>query len=123
VYVLGEVLRPGRFEFRTGERVIHALADGGGLTGKARETGVILLRREGDGKDHVYRLDFEGLHARMVPQDIYLQPGDVVFVPKSRYGTVQEFASGFLDVVSRAATTAVSVEVLRSRTQALTVAR
>jgi protein involved in polysaccharide export with SLBB domain len=123
VYVLGELNRPGRFDFRPGERVIHSLAEAGGMTGKAREDGIILLRREPDGKDHVYRLDFSHLFAAIAPKDIYLQPGDLVFVPKSRYKTAYDFAFDFVDILSRSATTALIFDELSRRTQSLTIAR
>jgi len=123
VYVLGEVLHPGRFDFKTGERVLHALADGGGMTSKARENSVMLLRREPDGTDHAYRLDFARLHEVLSPKDIYLQPGDLVFVPKSRFSTASDFAITLLDVLGRASTTALVVDNLQSRARNLTVAR
>lgn len=121
VYVLGELNKPGRVDFRTGERVIHALADGGGMTNKAREDGIILLRREPDGKDHVYRLDFSQLFAQVVPKDIYLQPGDVVFVPKSKYKTAYEFAADFVDILQRSSTSALVINELKRRTQVISV--
>lgn len=123
VYVLGQVARPGRFDFHTGERVLHALADGGGMIDGARENDIILMRREADGADHVYQLDFSHMHQRLAPKDIYLMPGDVVFVPKSRFKTVSEFALTFLDVLGRTSTTALVVDDLGRRTGALTIAR
>lgn len=123
VYVLGEVLRPGRLDFRVGDRVLHAVALGGGMTGNARESNVILLRRESDGRDHAYALDFGRIHDRMAPRDIYLQPGDVVFVPKSRLRTVTEVAVAILDVLGRSTNTALVVDDLSNRTRALTVTR
>lgn len=122
VYVLGEVVRAGRYDFRTGERVLHAVADAGGMKSGARQSSIVLLRRETDG-DHAYRLDFSQIHGPLAPKDIYLQPGDVVFVPKSRYKTVYEFASDFLDVLGRAATTTLVIEYLNERTRNLTIAR
>jgi polysaccharide export outer membrane protein len=123
VYVLGEVLRPGRMDFRVGDRVLHAVAQGGGMTAGARENSVILLRREPDGRDHAYALDFGRIHERLAPKDIYLQPSDVVFVPKSRLKTATEVAAALLDVLSRGATTALVIDDLTDRTRALTVAR
>jgi polysaccharide export outer membrane protein len=123
VYVLGEVGRPGRMDFRVGDRVLHAVAQGGGMTGSARENSVILLRRETDGRDHAYALDFGRIHERLAPKDIYLQPGDVVFVPKNRLKTATEVAAAILDVLSRGATTALVVDDLTDRTRSLTVAR
>lgn len=121
VYVLGEVVRPGRFEFHVGERVLHAVAEGGGMTGSARESNVILVRRETDGTDHAYALDFGRIHDRIAPKDIYLQPNDIVFVPRNRLRTVTEVAGALLDVLSRGATTALAADELSNRTRALSV--
>lgn len=123
VYVLGEVRAGGRYVYSTGDRVLHALALAGGMTDAARENGIVLLRRESDGRDHVYRLDFARLYAGVAPSDIYLQPGDVVFVPRSRFRTVTEFAKELLDVLGRASTTALVVTDLSNRTRALTISR
>lgn len=123
VYVLGDVVRPGRFDFRAGERVLHALADAGGMTSKARENSIMLMRREADGTDHAYRLDFSMMHLHLSPKDIYLQPGDVVFVPKSRFSTASDFAITLLDVLGRASTTALVVDNLQSRARSVSIAR
>lgn len=123
VYVLGEVLRPGRLDFKPGDRVLHAVAHGGGMTGSARETSIILMRREDDGRDHAYALDFSQIHDRLAPQDIYLQPGDVVFVPKNRLRTATDFATAILDVLSRASNTALAINDIIDRTGTLTVQR
>jgi hypothetical protein len=50
-----------------------------------------------------------------------LQPGDVVFVPKSKYKTAYEFAADFIEILGRTSTTALVIEELRSRTRNLTV--
>jgi len=121
MYVFGEVSKPGRYDFRGGDRVIHALAQGGGMLGTARENAVILLRREPDGVDHAYQLDFGRLHDRVVPQDITLRPGDVIFVPKSRFRTLTDFAKEFLDVLGRSATTTLVLNDLSDRTRSLTI--
>jgi polysaccharide export outer membrane protein len=121
VYVFGEVSRPGRYDFRGGDRVVHALAQGGGMLATARESAVTLLRSEADGADHVYQLDFGRLHDRVVPQDITLRPGDVIFVPKSRFRTITDFAKEFLDVLGRSATTTLVLKDLSDRTRSLTI--
>jgi polysaccharide export outer membrane protein len=123
VYVIGEVLRPGRMDFRPGDRVVHAIALGGGMTASARENTVILLRTEADGKDHCYALDFSQFYRKMPPQDVHLQPGDVVFVPKNRLRTVTEVGTAIMDVVGRAALTALVIDDLQSRTRALSTTR
>jgi polysaccharide export outer membrane protein len=121
VYVVGQVRNPGRFEFEYGDRVIHALGRAGGMQDHARENGLVLVRREPDGRDHAYRLDFSSVHRFIAPGDIHLQPSDVVFVPKDRFSTFSEFATGFLDVINKALTSGVLVDqLLRERTISIT---
>ena len=123
VYVFGQVHASGRFPFYPGDRVVHSLALAGGLLDTAKENGVILLRRDLDGTDHVYRLDFSHLVDKLAPQDIFLQPGDVVFVPKSVFRTFTDFANEFLDVVQRSLTSALVARDLQHRVTTLSVGR
>ena len=125
VYVLGQVRNPGRFAFGSGDRVVHSLVLAGGLMETARENSIILMRRDPEGTDHAYRLDFARLHQALAPKDIYLQPGDLVFVPKSRFRTFTDFAKEFLDVAQRTAITALLVDDLawRQRVENVSVAR
>jgi len=126
VYVLGQVRSGGgRFQFLPGDRVLHAVALAGGMLDTARENGVILVRRDPGGPDHAYRLDFSHIHHKLAPQDIYLQPGDVVYVPKSRFRTFTDFAKEFLDVVQRATVSTLLIDDLlfRERVQSISVGR
>lgn len=123
VYVVGQVRNPGRFEFEYGDRVFHALGRAGGMQDRAREAGIVLVRREADGRDHAYHLDFSKVHHFVAPGDIHLQPGDVIFVPKDRFSTFTEFATQLLDVVNKALTSGVLVDQLldiRVRTLSIT---
>ena len=123
-FFLGEVEKPGRHDFLPGDRLLHGLATAGGMSRQARSDNVVLMRRMPDGKEHAYRLAFNKLYAGVYPQDIYLKPGDVVFVPRTRFFTFTEYASEFLNVLSRAATTALIIDDLVGlRTRALTVGR
>jgi len=125
VYVLGQVRNPGRFPFAPGDRVLHSLALAGGLQETARENGIVLMRRDPDGSDHAYRFDFAHLHEALTPKDIYLQPGDIVFVPKGRFRTVTDFLKEVLDVAQRGAVTALLVQELaiQERVENISVAR
>jgi len=119
VFVIGQVQTPGRYEFAYGDRVLHAIGHSGGMLSRARETGVVLVRRDADGRDHAYRLDFSSMHTFVAPGDVYLQPGDIVFVPKSRFATFTEFADALLGTVNRALTAGVltnDVFDIRART-------
>ena len=122
VYVLGQVRTSGRYEMRAGDRVLHALSAAGGLTDAARENCVVLLRRMPDGTDTAYRLEFDRLHRVVPPQDVLVQPDDIVFVPKGRVQTFTEYMSEIVGLVQSAAFTALALDDLANiRTRALAV--
>ena len=125
VYVLGQVRNGGgRYPFSPGDRVVHAVALAGGMLDTARENSVMLLRRDPDGVDHVYRFDFAQMTKDVAPKDIFLQPGDVVYVPKSRFRTFTDFAEEFLDIVQRSAVSALIIDdLIRRGRDPITVGR
>lgn len=79
VYVFGEVARPGAYPLRGGLTLVQALAVAGGLTEFADQDGIVILRRESDGKAMRLRGNLRGTLRGGSP--LYLQPGDTVVVP------------------------------------------
>ncbi len=49
-YIYGQVQRAGGYRLEKGMTVMQALADGGGMTGKASSRGIVLHRRDATGK-------------------------------------------------------------------------
>jgi len=92
VSVLGEILKPGRYELKSWSTVLDALALAGGFTPFAARSRIVILRPDGNT---VKRIPFnynkltstEGLLDRMLnsggelPGNFYLQNGDIVLVP------------------------------------------
>ena len=81
VSVLGEVVRPGRFELKSQVRLVDALAMAGGLTQYASRSNLVVLRSNGHGLE-THRFDYDKLRAadaRLV--NFFLQPDDVLLVP------------------------------------------
>ncbi|MES2126799.1 MAG: polysaccharide export protein EpsE [Pseudomonadota bacterium] len=72
-YIYGEVQRPGMFRMERGMTVVQALSSGGGLTGRGTERGMVIKRRDAQGKVQV-------IDAK---QDDVLQYDDVVYVKES----------------------------------------
>lgn len=72
-YIYGEVQRPGMFRLERAMTVTQALSAGGGLTMRGTERGMVIKRRDADGKIKV-------IDAR---QDDVLQTDDVVYVKES----------------------------------------
>lgn len=92
VSVLGEVLKPGRYDLKSWSTVLDALALAGGFTPFAAKSKIVIFRPDGNT---VKRIPFnynkltasEGFLDRIlnaggdVPENFYLQNGDVVLVP------------------------------------------
>lgn len=72
-YIYGEVQRPGMFRLERTMTVVQALSAGGGLTPRGTERGMLIKRRDAQGK--VQLIDAK--------QDDLLQSDDVVYVKES----------------------------------------
>lgn len=72
-YIYGEVQRPGAFRLERSMTVVQALSAGGGLSMRGTERGLVIKRRDADGK--IRLIDAK--------QDDLLQVDDVVFVKES----------------------------------------
>ena len=68
-FILGQVNRPGSYPYVVGLNVRQAVAIAGGFTRRARETGIVLVRRTVDGET-----------LRRVPQGAPILPGDTLEV-------------------------------------------
>jgi polysaccharide export outer membrane protein len=71
IYVLGEVQKPGEYQYRSGLNVVSALAVAGGVTYRASKSHV-LIQRSGEKELKEHDLD----------PAIPVMPGDVVRVPE-----------------------------------------
>lgn len=81
VSVLGEVVKPGRFELRSYTTVLDVLAQAGGFTQFAARARIVILRPAGKT---MKRLPFnynKVVSAGGEEDNVYLQPGDIVLVP------------------------------------------
>lgn len=74
-YIYGEVQRPGPFRLERAMTVLQALSTGGGLTPRGTERGMVIKRRDANGKQQV-------IDAK---QDDLVQADDVVYVKESLF--------------------------------------
>lgn len=72
-YIYGEVQRPGAFRLERSMTVLQALSVGGGLTVRGTQRGIVVKRRDADGK----------LQTVDAKHDDVLQADDVVYVKES----------------------------------------
>ncbi len=83
VIVMGEVVRPGYYNFRSGDGLLDAIMLAGGFTANANDEEVSLTRHGKDGTT-IETIDFSLLmEDRVLASDKLLQGGDVIIVPRS----------------------------------------
>ncbi|MEA5089856.1 polysaccharide biosynthesis/export family protein [Solidesulfovibrio sp.] len=93
--VLGEVKAQGVVSVDHDMNLFEAIARSGGFNDNAGRSTVVLLRPEGD-RPRAYILDMRlgtSVGEGVVGFNRYLEGGDILFVPKSTWATVEEFMS------------------------------
>jgi len=97
VYVFGEVQSPGAQIYTPDMTTLHALAAAQGVTRRATLRSVLVLRRSGPSSMDVYRVDLDmAVDGEAHARDLYLQPFDVVYIPRSFIGEVNVFVDRFI---------------------------
>lgn len=98
IYVLGEVGQPGAYPIRRPVSVLEALTLARGPSIKARLDSVVIMRRKGNQVQAMpYNID-QALDASAA-QVAYLQPDDMLYVPKTKLASAGELARQLADVV------------------------
>lgn len=100
VFVLGEVKSPGLYRFKKTIHVVEAISMAGGTTIHAVEDDTKVLR--GDEKRRVVLASNikKFLKELDMSQNIALEDGDVVFVPKSTISNVSDFFNKISPILS-----------------------
>jgi polysaccharide export outer membrane protein len=88
----GEVHAPGRYTFQGDTTIAQAIVLAGGFTSAAKHSQVILFRRINNEWVEGRRVDLKHmLKAADLSEDIHLQPGDMLYVPKNTISKVQQW--------------------------------
>jgi protein involved in polysaccharide export with SLBB domain len=90
VYVGGEVMRPGVLVLQPGMTPLQAVMQQGGFRSTAKKDSVVLITPSPDGKFQASRMNLLQVVEDGVPERVRLKPNEVVFVPKSWIGNVNE---------------------------------
>ena len=98
IYVLGEVAQPGSYPIRRPVSVLEALTLARGTSVKARLDSVVIMRRNGNQVQAVH-YDVEKALSGDASQIAYLQPDDMLYVPKTKLASAGELARQLADVV------------------------
>ncbi|GEM_PF-310721 len=97
-YILGEVRNPGIVELRPKMTVLQVLAAANGPSRTAKMNSVMMLRRDAVGQIQARRLDLNGGAVKnAIYEDMYVQPEDIIFVPRTFIGSVNNFLTQVYD--------------------------
>lgn len=95
VSVLGEVARPGRYNFATDQMTLtEAIAQAGDLKVTGQRENVMVIRRDTDGSQMVYRLDLTDSKSVLQSPAYYLQQDDMVYVEPNAKSKRENTAAG-----------------------------
>jgi len=88
----GQVTKPGRYDLRGPLTVTEAVAIAGGFNDSAKHSQVVLFHPTTDGLFETKLLNVKHLLAsRNLSEDIYLQPGDMLYVPQSTISKIRKY--------------------------------
>lgn len=103
IFVIGEVERPGVVDTPWTLSISMVLAEAGGLKSSGKPSSVMVVRSFGLNEPMAFRVDVSKvLSGRDLSQDVQLQAYDVVYVPKSVIGQIDEFVDLFFDQIAPA---------------------
>jgi polysaccharide biosynthesis/export protein len=95
VIVLGEVERPGVYNFTAGMTTIQALALAGGFKNSARLSDTRIVRGNLDHPELI-QVDLKGKAKGKDTKDVLLAQNDVIYVPRSAIGNWNNFINLYL---------------------------
>ena len=80
VSVIGEVVKPARYELKSRTSVLDVLALAGGFNQFAARTRIVVLRTEGDKRVRI-PFNYNRVTSGNDEENVYLRPNDIVLVP------------------------------------------
>ncbi|HEB50697.1 MAG TPA: sugar transporter [Desulfobulbus sp.] len=97
VFVDGQVATPGMVRLTGPMTILQSIASAGGLKDSARDTEILVIRRNALKKPFVIRVNLaRAMSGLDMSQDIRLQPYDIVYVPKSFIANVNTWVDLYL---------------------------
>jgi polysaccharide biosynthesis/export protein len=92
VIIGGQVGHPGKYELRGDMTITQAIAVAGGFNSAAKHSQVVLYRRVSSDLYEAKLVNVKQiLKNRDLKEDIYLKPGDTLFVPQNTLSKVRQF--------------------------------
>ena len=84
VYVDGAVRKPGEVEYKNSRplNLLQAIAAAGGLSERASQKGIVLIRNHPDGTQEILKIDLKAIRKGKEPNRV-LENGDSLYVPET----------------------------------------
>jgi polysaccharide export outer membrane protein len=102
VHVLGQVRNPGSYEVLPNATVLQAVVRAGGPAMNASMGSVVLMRRTGPSSMAIRKVSLDrAIHAGHTSQDPYVRRFDIIFVPRTTIGNVNQFVDQFFGNISK----------------------
>ena len=90
--IAGEVSLPGKIEMRERVTALQAIMLAGGMKEGARSSQVVVFRRINTDTAEVKLLNLKSIRRTVdLENDLTLQPGDMVFVPRDKISKIERF--------------------------------
>jgi polysaccharide export outer membrane protein len=100
VIVLGEVNKPGLFSLDNPLTALEAISTAGGFTQDAKQKNVLVIRG-GLEKPDIMTIDFNRIISGYdLAQNVYLQNGDIIYVPATFIANVSRFFEHLSRIIS-----------------------
>ena len=97
VYVGGDVNRPGIVEMPAPITALEAIMHAGGFDYRRAEVSNVVIIRHKDGKRYGCALDFRDALAGKEFQSFYLEPQDIVYVPRTKISQVNLWIDQYIN--------------------------
>ncbi|MFH1093349.1 MAG: polysaccharide biosynthesis/export family protein [Candidatus Omnitrophota bacterium] len=96
ILVLGEVRNPGMYNISGRLTALEAIGKSGGYAQYSYLENTVIIRNPYDKVPHIFTADLKSvLKEGKVRNDVILQPGDIVYVPKTFIGKMDDLFSFF----------------------------
>ena len=99
VYLLGEVRSPGVYQLAPGMTLLQLMARAGGHVPATGRINRVVLMREVD-PEHTEILLIDYRYILRTGDDILIEPGDIIYVPRRNIVRLQEFVSQYTGTIS-----------------------
>ncbi len=97
VYVGGHVNRPGLVDMPTRLTALEAILNAGGFDVRTAEVGNVVIIRHKDGKRYGCALDLRGALEGKEVQPFFLEPQDIVYVPRTKITQVNLWIDQYIN--------------------------